>query len=410
MESLPPTLKARFFQSVGWGAKIPGPAGPVRVKSFHFRVPGENGVLTQVFFPVYPFEITAAAGGSGKVRRVYRSGVLRGFSYFSSTPAFLFDILLGASPHPLSGVPVDAKPLVHVDGENNMPVVFFSHGLAGNCEVYTKACSDLAANGFIVVALEHEDGSGSFAKTAKGEVLKYQRPPEGIVYSRPDVIKFRAPFLEKRELEMRTVVNFFTEPSHKASECELVEPHHENDLEHVLSNIHPQKAFLAGHSFGAASSVHISRAWKNRFLGVVLMDPWSFPIPNLEQGVDLPCCSVLSEDFEQNAEVHLTRTLLEKSPKLLCSYYVPGSVHSSFSDTPWWGPSWLAKRFKLRGDIDPAIVQQSFTNVYVGFLNFVLDNREAASLENVDALQDKLMKADILLRPFAKVSNAIDIE
>ncbi|KAK3099076.1 hypothetical protein LTR53_019125, partial [Teratosphaeriaceae sp. CCFEE 6253] len=39
------------------------------------------------------------------------------------------------------------------------PVTVFSHGLAGSRNAYSQICGDLAANGMVVIALDHRDGS-----------------------------------------------------------------------------------------------------------------------------------------------------------------------------------------------------------------------------------------------------------
>ena len=57
-----------------------------------------------------------------------------------------------------------AADVAKIDGA--LPVVVFSHGMAGNRIIYSHFCSRIAALGFVVVAVEHTDGLSSAAKLA----------------------------------------------------------------------------------------------------------------------------------------------------------------------------------------------------------------------------------------------------
>ena len=56
--------------------------------------------------------------------------------------------------------------------DTKFPVVVFSHGLAGNRSLYSLICIELASQGYIVLALEHADGTASVAKVA-GHTRKF---------------------------------------------------------------------------------------------------------------------------------------------------------------------------------------------------------------------------------------------
>ncbi|KAG2445853.1 hypothetical protein HXX76_000457 [Chlamydomonas incerta] len=49
-------------------------------------------------------------------------------------------------------------------GSSQFPVVVFSHGLAGTRNAYSSICIELASQGYVVMALEHSDGSASTAR------------------------------------------------------------------------------------------------------------------------------------------------------------------------------------------------------------------------------------------------------
>lgn len=51
-----------------------------------------------------------------------------------------------------------AAPLAQADAK--FPLVIFSHGLVGTRNTYSQFCSSLASEGYVVVAVEHADGSG----------------------------------------------------------------------------------------------------------------------------------------------------------------------------------------------------------------------------------------------------------
>jgi len=368
--------------AIGWKARIPPPFGPYLVDRFHFRIPGDDGVFTQIFYPMNLVvrDRLKLNHDDTPISRIYRTKL-------GETSKFLFDLLAGTlpeqQPRVSGGSPSSSPPPSPLPPPRPLlPLVLFSHGLIGNSEVYSKTCSDIASFGFIVVALEHEDGSGAFARSVSGDAVRYRLPPMwgGLTYERESVIRFRAPFLAKREREIRRTIEFFSKD--RQEKMKVFESSNRR-LHDCLASVDSAEMLLAGHSFGAATVVHMVRASPDRFRGALLLDLWPYPLPDIARGIrKVPVCSILSEQFAKRKESELIRELLASSDEVRGSYYVPGTLHIAFSDMPWWASSrlWmgLLERLNVTHMENPDHVQKCLSEVYSGFLGEIIrrdDNR-----------------------------------
>jgi hypothetical protein len=62
--------------------------------------------------------------------------------------------------------------------EGPFPLIFYSHGLGGNAEMYSYQTRALAAQGYVVVVLEHADGSAPVVRRKDGSL---QRRDESVI-------------------------------------------------------------------------------------------------------------------------------------------------------------------------------------------------------------------------------------
>ncbi|KAI0700785.1 platelet-activating factor acetylhydrolase [Cytidiella melzeri] len=100
-------------------------------------------------------------------------GMLRGYLHFGNFTSWYHSIVnwLLHIPAGLIKVPVYPNtPLLDPQDvpeftDASWPLVFFSHGLAGNRTNYSHICSRLASQGKVVLAFEHRDGTGPFVET-----------------------------------------------------------------------------------------------------------------------------------------------------------------------------------------------------------------------------------------------------
>jgi hypothetical protein len=70
----------------------------------------------------------------------------------------------------------NAEPLA----DTKSPIIAFSHGLGGNADIYSYQTISLAANGYVVVVVEHSDGSAPVVSRQDGSVVLRQTGVEEV--------------------------------------------------------------------------------------------------------------------------------------------------------------------------------------------------------------------------------------
>lgn len=168
-------------------------------------------------------------------------------------------------------------------GKPIVPVVF-SHGLQSATFLYTMCLRDLAAHGFLVLAVNHQDGSNLHTVTREG-ADKYYGAKEPL-----ELRDKREPQLRRREEEMRELIGEL------ASRREGVLA----GLPEWLS-IDTASIVVAGHSFGGTTAMRTAVNLPEQVKGVLTFDPWVYPYDReaLDGGfrVPAPLVAVNSEHF-----------------------------------------------------------------------------------------------------------------
>lgn len=125
------------------------------------------------------------------------------------------------------------------------PVIVFSHGLLGTKELYSAVTMELASHGFIVLALQHMDGSSPIAVRPDGSVVYFKSLADT---TRDDgeaaAVWARRQQVEWRVSEMLAAVRHIPE-LHKGF----------GDLPSSWGCINAEQVLIAGHSFGGATAI-----------------------------------------------------------------------------------------------------------------------------------------------------------
>ncbi|GAA5875906.1 hypothetical protein JCM16303_004039 [Sporobolomyces ruberrimus] len=240
------------------------------------------------------------------------STTARGYAKFLGKPLWIVKsvvYLLGRSLY-LATNGIDRPLLQQGGGEksNKFPVVVFSHGLSGNRTTYSQYCGELASRGYVVVAIEHRDGSGpvSIVKldeedARKEKIIEYIKEAD-IYYENPSdkqpFLSFRSDQLRMRQSEISRILSTLQRINAGDSNPSLERSNRRKNAyglkeefrwEDWKGRLDLQDGLvMAGHSFGGATTIQILRSnEKYRFKKGLALDPWADPIPPAVLDIDL---------------------------------------------------------------------------------------------------------------------------
>ncbi|WRT68617.1 uncharacterized protein IL334_005595 [Kwoniella shivajii] len=256
------------------------------------------------------------------------------------------------------------------------PLVIFSHGLAGTRHTYTQYCAGLASEGYVVLALEHKDGSGpAVCLPSDEDTVENEKDGKVLYYIRQSDLKwptgedkslthFRTLQLDIRSREVyesyhsfkRLVENTATSPSSESSNILPETGEKSKDTEKkkdwirsLKDKVNVEDLRLTGHSFGGGTVFHILQTPSPDPLlpslpvkQAIALDPWLEPIPlpssSTKSHPDMPPLLVINSVGFTVWSDHFKRLLgmVKSAQGNLCT--IIGVGHQSFSDFPLLDP------------------------------------------------------------------------
>lgn len=311
------------------------------------------------------------------------------------------------------------------------PLLFFSHGLGGSRTAYSSLCGELASYGFVCISVEHRDGSGArtFVNHSQhGEGSMRDREEKGGVDHLPedkakgfDTVDYvwpkgnpmdtsptndKGPDIRLRRAQIDLRMSEIEEAYHVMSKIargngeEVAERNLRSknfvggssialngvDWTSWNGRVRLNHVTMAGHSFGAATTVQIARDTK-RFPWIsqaVVYDIWGQPLKlsssaniadlELSDRIKRPLLAINSEAFsywETNFDVVQALAMEARSQNTLAWLMtVRGTVHVSQSDFPSLYPRLTS--FALKTTADPRRALDINVTATLEFLKLVM--------------------------------------
>ena len=253
-----------------------------------------------------------------------------------------------------SGCELEASP-AEVAPEERLPLLVYSHGFGGNMDMASHLMRSFAAQGIVVAAVEHTDGTASFTKKEDGTPLRFS----------PRLLS-RKEQLERRASELRAAA--------QPGALGLPDSFLSGDV------------FFGGHSYGgpAALLAAASSSSNTEPKGVLLHDPalgmgediWA--IRRAASRPDVPTLSYVSDEYDKYGVRCGEATL-----------HTIGGFHGNFVDAPLWAPSWvmapLSVLIPAAGPCDPVDMHAMLARTAKRFMRAV---SAGESIPTDDILRD----------------------
>lgn len=173
-ESIAGAMVLRWFRSSTGKSALPRPTGPFTVgfvdyewrptKTAHTQSP-PSYILARIYYPSLPVTKHEESEEMepewrGRSHWIPSPAYFPGYGYYLKMPWYvaspLFRLMAGNTPI----WAVENAPPTPSSWLPRLPLIIFSHGLAGIRTTYATICTDLASQGYIVAAIEHRYDTG----------------------------------------------------------------------------------------------------------------------------------------------------------------------------------------------------------------------------------------------------------
>ncbi|KAK0721270.1 platelet-activating factor acetylhydrolase, isoform II-domain-containing protein [Apiosordaria backusii] len=273
------------------------------------------------------------------------------------------------------------------------PVIVFSHGTVSSRTDYSHYAGELAARGYVVVMLEHRDGSCPGSMIMKKGLPKQKRlifdeseveTADGKELSVEDFHKAQLNFREAEIEEAVRVMKLIN--SGRGSDVYELNPRREGvDLVNWAGRLNTEEMIVAGHSYGATGAMQALRGGPTAmrpFKGAIILDPGKQSGP-LNRDINVPMLVVHSNSWSSHTSIFYGRAHFDTVKEIVeennergnPTWFMTslGTSHPSVTDAPLLEP-WILS-FTTGATIDVYQGLRQYVHVAEDFLAFLGDGK-----------------------------------
>jgi platelet-activating factor acetylhydrolase len=278
------------------------------------------------------------------------------------------------------------------------PVIVFSHGTVSSRTDYSHYAGELAARGYVVVMLEHRDGSGPGSLVrVKGQKDKHVllfdesevQTPDGKDIQIEDFHKAQLKFREA-EIEEAVRVMKMINNGQGAKVWEQNSYGEGATLAGWEGRLNTDEMIMAGHSYGATTALQALRDGPNEkrpFKGAIILDPGKSSGP-LNRDINVPLLVVHSNSWSSHSSIFYGRAHFDTVKEIVeannargnPSWFMTslGTSHPSVTDAPLLEPFLLS--FTTGATIDVYQGLRQYVHVAEDFLAYLHDGKKRGLL------------------------------
>ncbi|KAH9819317.1 Platelet-activating factor acetylhydrolase, isoform II [Teratosphaeria destructans] len=258
------------------------------------------------------------------------------------------------------------KPWIDYDNEHpiddyglpEFPVIVFSHGMASSRTSYSQYCSELAARGYVVAAIEHRDGSGPGSIIMTDDKSKNRfHMSHDMLDPVPEIDEFKRMQLDMRQTEVEETVRVLRMINDgQGHNVFKNNPRAEGSgLAQWRSRLNMDRVVVGGHSYGATLALQTLKGGpkpERPFVAAIILDPGKQSGP-LNTDISVPILVIHSDSWSKKHTIfhgrphfdvvkEIVQRVLETKHQYAWFMTARGTTHPSVTDAPLIEPLLLS--------------------------------------------------------------------